>query len=51
VWYDGQRIAALSVTQNLGTAAIGRLMLGDNVKGRTFTVLFDDVDASPGPIA
>jgi hypothetical protein len=51
VWYDGQRIAALSLTQNLGTAGVGRLVLGDNVKGRTFNVLFDEVAVGPGPIA
>lgn len=46
VWLDGERIDALSSTLVLGTAPVGRLMLGDNVAGRTFAVLFDDVTAT-----
>jgi hypothetical protein len=46
VWYDGQRISELSTTLHLGTAPVGRLMLGDNVQGRTYRLLFDDVAAS-----
>ena len=51
VWFDGQRVGALSINQNLGTAMIGRLVLGDNVKGRTYRVLFDDLAAGPTPVA
>jgi hypothetical protein len=48
VWYDGQRVAELSLTQDLGSLAVGRLILGDNVSGRTHRVLFDDVVVSSG---
>jgi len=51
VWFDGQPVARLSLTQNLGTAGIGRLMLGDNVKDRVFNVTFDEVVTSTSPIA
>jgi hypothetical protein len=51
VWFDGQRVGALSMTQNLGTAMIGRLVLGDNVKGRTYRAVFDDLAAGPTPVA
>ena len=51
VWFDGQRVGALSMSQNLGTAMIGRLVLGDNVKGRTYRALFDDLAAGPTPVA
>jgi len=51
VWYDGQRIDGLSLTQNLGTTGIGRLMLGDNVRGRAFDVSFDEVAAGTAPIS
>lgn len=50
VWLDGERIDALSTTLVLGTAPVGRLMLGDNVAGRTFDVLFDDVSASTADV-
>ena len=46
VWFDGLRIDALSKTLDLGTNLTGRLMLGDNVKPRTYEVLFDQVAAS-----
>jgi endoglucanase len=50
VWYDGQRISQLSMSQNLGTASIGRLLIGDNVSGRTYRSLVDDVSVSGAPI-
>jgi hypothetical protein len=43
VWYDGVRIPALSRTENLGTAAIGRVQLGEGGTGKTYDVAFDDV--------
>jgi hypothetical protein len=49
VWYDGQRIAPLSVVQDLGSTPIGRLMLGDNVGGRAYELRFDDVAVSQSP--
>jgi hypothetical protein len=48
VWYDGVRQSSLSQTPNLGTTAVGRLILGDNVQGRTFDVAFDEVAVSTG---
>ena len=50
VWYDGQRVALLSKTLNLGTANLYRLIIGDNVKGRSYDILYDDVSVSTGPI-
>jgi chitodextrinase len=46
VWLDGTKINALSKTDNLGTNAIGRIILGDNASDRTFDVAFDEVTAS-----
>lgn len=43
VWLDGARLAGLSGAQSVGTTPIGRLLLGDSVKGRTYDVAFDDV--------
>jgi fibronectin type III domain protein/calcineurin-like phosphoesterase family protein len=43
VWLDGQLVGALSRTQNLGTAAIARVQIGDNTGGRTYDVAIDDV--------
>jgi hypothetical protein len=43
VWYDGVRVAALSGTQNLGTASIRQLELGNPVAGSSYNVEFDDV--------
>jgi len=51
VWYDGRRIGELSRTADLGSAAVARVMIGDNVGGRTYQAWFDDVTASQGPIA
>lgn len=51
VWYDGQRLGELSTTLNLGTGSLGRLMLGDNVRSRTYEVLFDDLTAAPAFVA
>jgi hypothetical protein len=38
------------MSQNLGTASIGRLLIGDNVSGRTYRSLVDDVSVSGAPI-
>lgn len=51
VWYDGQRLGDLSTTLNLGTGSLGRLMLGDNVRSRTYEVLFDDLAAGTAFVA
>jgi hypothetical protein len=45
VWLDGAPVALLSTTQNFGTTPIGRVQLGDNSAGRTFTEYFDEVSA------
>ncbi len=42
VWLDGVRVNDLSVTINLGTNAIGRLMVGELQTARTYNVYFDD---------
>ncbi len=44
VWLDGTRIDALSKTESLGTAPLGRVQLGDNSTGRTYDVAFDGVE-------
>ena len=46
VTYDGTPIAALSITLDLGSTAVGRLILGDNTSGRTYQMALDDVQAS-----
>jgi fibronectin type 3 domain-containing protein len=43
VWLDGQLVGALSRTQNLGTAPIARVQIGDNTGGRAYDVAIDDV--------
>ncbi len=43
VWYDGVRVAGLSGTQNLGTAPIRQLELGNPVAGSSYDLEFDDV--------
>jgi hypothetical protein len=45
-WLDGASIAALTKNEAVGSVPIGRLQLGDNSTGRTFSVAFDDVVAS-----
>jgi endoglucanase len=50
VWYDGQLVSQLSTTQDLGTSPIGRVMLGDNVTGRSYQLLFDDVAVGQGQL-
>lgn len=48
VWLDGVRVSDLSKTDNLGTAAIGRVQIGDSSTGRTYDVIYDDVAVSTG---
>jgi hypothetical protein len=43
VWLDGTRVDALSGTQNLGTAPVGRFQLSDDQSQRSFDAFFDDV--------
>ena len=43
VWLDGAPVAALSKSDTLGTAPIGRMDLGETSTNRTFDVAFDDV--------
>jgi len=46
VWLNGARIDALSTTTaSLGTTAIGRIQLGENVAGRSYDFAYDDVVA------
>jgi hypothetical protein len=45
VWLNGARIDALStITASLGTTAIGRIQLGDNVAGRSYDFACDPLD-------
>ena len=50
VWLDGVKVNDLSITTNLGTAAIGRVQIGETMTGRTYNVVFDDVVFNTGPI-
>lgn len=43
VWYDGTPVAALSSSQSLGTAPVGRVELGNPVAGSVYDAEFDDV--------
>jgi hypothetical protein len=43
LWLDGQLVGALSRTQNLGTAPIARVQIGDNTGARAYDVAIDDV--------
>jgi len=43
VFYDGARVAQLSRVDALGTDAISRIQLGENLTGRTYDVAYDDV--------
>jgi hypothetical protein len=47
LWYDGTKI--VTSTQNLGTAPIGQLELGNSVTGRTYDLRFDNVLATVTP--
>jgi hypothetical protein len=43
VWYDAAAVTALTRTESLGTTPVAGLVLGDDTKGRTFDIGFDDV--------
>jgi acid phosphatase type 7 len=46
VWLNGARVDALSTsTASLGTTAVGRIQLGENVAGRSYDFAYDDVVA------
>ena len=49
VRYDGAVVPRLTGQQSLGAASIGRVMVGDASKGRSFDVAVDDVEAAPPP--
>jgi hypothetical protein len=41
VWLDGTRIDDLARTESLGTTPIGRIVLGNDLTGKTFDIAFD----------
>jgi hypothetical protein len=43
VWLDGIHLTSISLSQSLGSTAIGRVQLGDGASGRTYDAAFDDV--------
>jgi fibronectin type 3 domain-containing protein len=49
VWLDGGLVNQLNVTTNLGSAAIGKVLIGDTAAGRTYDIAFDDVIADTRP--
>jgi fibronectin type 3 domain-containing protein len=50
VWLDGVPLTELSRTDNFGTAAIGKIQIGENGSGGNFDVRFDDLSASTSVI-
>jgi hypothetical protein len=50
IWLDGVRIDALSKTESLGSAQIGRIQVGDNSTGRSYDVAVDNVVVDINPI-
>jgi hypothetical protein len=50
VWLDGSPVASLGGTQNLGTTNIGKVQIGEDITGRTYDVIFDDVVFNTSPI-
>jgi len=49
VWLDGGIVNQLTGTTNLGTAAIGKVVIGDTASGHTYDIAFDDVIADTKP--
>jgi hypothetical protein len=49
VWLDGGIVNQLSVSTNLGTAAIGKVVIGDTAAGHIYDIAFDDVIADTKP--
>jgi chitodextrinase len=51
VGLDGVAVSGLSLTgQNLGTAPITKLQLGDTASGRSYDIALDDVQVSPATL-
>jgi hypothetical protein len=46
VWLDGARVAALTTGNSLGTTPVGRVQLGENSTGRTYDVVFDNIEVT-----
>ena len=46
VSFDGAIVPGLSGTMSLGDSPVGRLMLGDSLRNRTYDVAFDQVEAT-----
>jgi fibronectin type 3 domain-containing protein len=49
VWLNGTKVTALSKTENLGTAPVAKVILGEDNKGRTFDHAYDEVLVSKQP--
>ncbi len=49
-WLDGAPVAALTLTQSLGTDPTGVIQLGENASGKTYDVRFDDVSVDTIPL-
>ena len=49
VWLNGTKIAALSKTDNFGTAPIGRIVAGEPAAGHTYSFAVDDVVVDTNP--
>jgi len=49
VWLDGSLANQLNLTTNLGTALIGKAVIGDTAAGHTYDIAFDDVIADTKP--
>lgn len=47
VWWDRNRVDALRKTTSLGSAAIGRIQLGETATGHLYDIYFDDVSVTP----
>jgi chitodextrinase len=43
VWLDGAQVPAFTSTASVGTTQVGRFFLGNQVKGRTYDIAYDDV--------
>jgi hypothetical protein len=50
LWLDGVALTELNRIDNFGTAAIGKLQIGENSSGGTFDVRLDDLSASTSAI-
>ena len=50
VWLDGNPVADLTTTLDLGTTNIGKIQIGEVLSGRTYDVIFDDIVFSASAI-